>query len=50
MGSLYLYINHLHFLTVKLEKKLDLRKINIMRDWKTALKEYLESYYKGYLG
>jgi len=33
-----------------INKKLDLRKINMMRDWKTALKEYLESYYKGYLG
>lgn len=32
-----------------INKKLDLRKINSMRDWKTTLKEYLESYYKGYL-
>ncbi len=30
-------------------KKLDLRKLNIMRDWKVALKEYLESYYTEYL-
>ena len=30
-------------------KKLDLRKLNIMRDWKIALKEYLESYYTEYL-
>ena len=30
-------------------KKLDLRGLNIMRDWKVALKEYLEGYYKGYL-
>jgi dTDP-4-dehydrorhamnose reductase len=30
-------------------KKLDLRKINAMRDWKIALKEYIETYYQGYL-
>ena len=30
-------------------KKLDLRNLNIMRDWKVALKEYLESYYTEYL-
>lgn len=30
-------------------KKLDLRKVNRMRDWKVALKEYLNNYYKGYL-
>lgn len=30
-------------------KKLDLRKCNIMKDWRIALKEYLENYYKGYL-
>ena len=30
-------------------KKLDLRKLNIMRDWKVCLKEYLTDYYKGYL-
>lgn len=30
-------------------KKLDLRGVNQMRDWKIALKEYLEDYYKGYL-
>jgi dTDP-4-dehydrorhamnose reductase len=27
-------------------KKLDLKKLNIMRDWKISLKEYLETYYK----
>jgi dTDP-4-dehydrorhamnose reductase len=32
-----------------INKKLDLRKANIMRDWKICLKEYLENYYKGYL-
>jgi len=32
-----------------LNKKLDLRGLNIMRDWKVALKEYLENYYQGYL-
>ena len=32
-----------------LTKKLDLRKINKMRDWKVSLKEYLENYYSGYL-
>jgi len=30
-------------------KKLELRGINIMRDWKVALKEYLDMYYKDYL-
>jgi dTDP-4-dehydrorhamnose reductase len=30
-------------------KKLDLRKMNIMRDWKIALNEYVQIYYKGYL-
>lgn len=30
-------------------KKLDLRGVNKMRDWKVALKEYVENYYKGYL-
>ncbi|MBK7212888.1 MAG: NAD(P)-dependent oxidoreductase [Bacteroidales bacterium] len=32
-----------------INKKLDLRGLNIMRDWKIALKEYLEDYYQGYL-
>jgi dTDP-4-dehydrorhamnose reductase len=27
-------------------KKLDLRKVNQMRDWKVALKEYINNYYK----
>lgn len=29
--------------------KLNLRKMNNMRDWKVALKEYIDSYYKEYL-
>jgi len=32
-----------------LNKKLNLRSLNMMRDWKIALKEYLEDYYQGYL-
>jgi dTDP-4-dehydrorhamnose reductase len=32
-----------------INKKLNLRGLNIMRDWKIALKEYLDNYYKGYL-
>jgi dTDP-4-dehydrorhamnose reductase len=31
------------------DKKLDLRGLNIMRDWKICLKEYINDYYKGYL-
>jgi dTDP-4-dehydrorhamnose reductase len=30
-------------------KKLDLRKLNVMRDWRTCLREYLNDYYVGYL-
>lgn len=30
-------------------KKLDLRGVNQMRDWRIALKEYIEKYYIGYL-
>jgi len=30
-------------------KKLDIRNINLMQDWKAALKTYLEGYYQGYL-
>lgn len=30
-------------------KKLTLRNMNIMRDWKVCLKEYIEKYYQGYL-
>jgi dTDP-4-dehydrorhamnose reductase len=32
-----------------INKKLELRGINIMRDWKIALEEYIESYYKDFL-
>jgi dTDP-4-dehydrorhamnose reductase len=32
-----------------IDKKLDLRGVNIMRDWKVCLQEYISSYYKGYL-
>ncbi|MEI7676515.1 MAG: NAD(P)-dependent oxidoreductase [Bacteroidales bacterium] len=32
-----------------LTKKLQLREVNTMRDWKISLKEYVESYYKDYL-
>lgn len=32
-----------------LTKKLDLRGINVMRDWRTCLDEYLAEYYAGYL-
>jgi dTDP-4-dehydrorhamnose reductase len=32
-----------------LNRKLNIRGINIMRDWKIALKEYIEDYYQGYL-
>ena len=30
-------------------KKLDLRNLNIMRDWKIALSEYINTYYQNYL-
>ena len=32
-----------------LTTKLDLRNVNTMRDWKECLKEYIHSYYEGYL-
>jgi dTDP-4-dehydrorhamnose reductase len=32
-----------------INKKLDLRKLNIMPDWKSALKEYITDYYKNYI-
>jgi dTDP-4-dehydrorhamnose reductase len=32
-----------------INQKLNIRGLNVMRDWKIALKEYLEVYYKGYL-
>jgi dTDP-4-dehydrorhamnose reductase len=30
-------------------KKLDLRRANVMRDWRTCLREYVRDYYEGYL-
>ena len=30
-------------------RKLDIRNINLMQDWKTALRQYIDVYYKGYL-
>lgn len=30
-------------------RKLNIREANMMRDWKDALKEYIHNYYKGYL-
>jgi dTDP-4-dehydrorhamnose reductase len=30
-------------------RKLNIRNINLMRDWKIALEEYITTYYKGYL-
>ena len=32
-----------------LNRKLDIRQANIMRDWRVALKEYIDTYYRGYL-
>ena len=32
-----------------IDKKLNLRGVNIMRDWKVCLKEYINSYYQNYL-
>ena len=32
-----------------INKKLDLRGLNIMRDWRVCLKEYIENYYQDYL-
>lgn len=32
-----------------INRKLNLRNLNVMRDWRIALKEYLDDYYKGYL-
>lgn len=31
-------------------RKLDLRKLNVMQDWRVALKQYIDRYYQGYLG
>ncbi|HWH62487.1 MAG TPA: SDR family oxidoreductase [Ginsengibacter sp.] len=32
-----------------INRKLDIRHLNLMRDWKVALQEYISQYYKGYL-
>jgi dTDP-4-dehydrorhamnose reductase len=32
-----------------INKKLELRGLNIMRDWRICLKEYIKNYYQGYL-
>ncbi|MCF2876605.1 MULTISPECIES: SDR family oxidoreductase [unclassified Tenacibaculum] len=32
-----------------INKKLDIRGLNIMQDWKAALKEYIDNYYQDYL-
>jgi dTDP-4-dehydrorhamnose reductase len=32
-----------------INRKLNIRDINIMRDWRLALKEYINNYYKDYL-
>ena len=32
-----------------INKKLDLRGLNIMRNWEITLKDYLENYYKDYM-
>lgn len=33
-----------------INRKLNIRGINLMRDWRVALKDYIDNYYKGYLG
>jgi len=32
-----------------IDKKLDLRGLNVMRDWRVCLQEYIDDYYQGYL-
>ena len=32
-----------------ISKKLELRDLNLMRDWRLCLKEYIDTYYQGYL-
>lgn len=32
-----------------IDKKLDLRGLNVMRDWRVCLQEYIDNYYQGYL-
>ncbi|MBP1674792.1 MAG: dtdp-4-dehydrorhamnose reductase [Bacteroidetes bacterium] len=33
-----------------INRKLNIRGLNLMRDWRVALKDYIDNYYKGYLG
>lgn len=33
-----------------INRKLNIRNLNLMRDWREALREYIGDYYKGYLG
>ena len=33
-----------------INKKLELRGLNLMRDWRVCLAEYIKKYYQGYLG
>ena len=33
-----------------INRKLTIRGLNLMRDWRVALKDYIDNYYKGYLG
>jgi dTDP-4-dehydrorhamnose reductase len=33
-----------------INRKLELRKLNLMQDWRQALKQYVDQYYKGYIG
>ena len=33
-----------------IDKKLDLRGLNVMRDWRICLREYIAKYYQGYIG
>ena len=32
-----------------INRKLNIRGLNLMRDWRVALKDYIDNYYKGYL-
>ena len=32
-----------------IDKKLDLRGLNVMRDWRVCLRDYVDNYYQDYL-